>query len=203
MKEHILWIFDSIWPSIVIASVIVVTLRIWYIIKNKTEFYLYHELIMFSFVIYIMCLFYVVTFPDDLSNYPNSFNLIPFKEMFRYDLMSRLFIKNVLGNLVMFMPLGFYSAYIVKVHKLRYISIFVAIVSITIEFTQLAIGRVFDIDDIMLNIVGGCAGFYIYLVIHKIKSLFPKFFGKPLVYNTVTVLAIILFTILAIKIIAY
>lgn len=203
MKEHILWIFDSIWPSIVITAVIIVTLRIWYIIKNKTEFYLYHELIMFSFVVYIMCLFYVVTFPDDVSSLHTSFNLIPFKEMFRYDLMSRLFIKNVLGNLVMFMPLGFYSAYIVKVYKLRYISIFIAIVSLTIEFTQLAIGRVFDIDDIMLNILGGCAGFYIYLVIHKIKALFPRFFGRPIVYNTVTVLAIILFTFLAIKIIAY
>ena len=203
MKEHILWLFDSIWPSIVIASVIVVTLRIWYIIKNKTEFYLYHELIMFSFVIYIMCLFYVVTFPDDLSNYPNSFNLIPFKEMFRYDLMSRLFIKNVLGNLVMFMPLGFYSAYIVKVYKLRYITLFVAIVSITIEFTQLAIGRVFDIDDILLNIVGGSSGFYIYYIMHKIKSAFPRFFGKPLVYNTVTVIAILIFIFFAYRTINY
>ena len=203
MKEHILWLFDSIWPSIVITAVIIVTLRVWYIIKNKTEFYLYHELIMFSFVVYIMCLFYVVTFPDDLSNYPHAFNLIPFKEMLRYDLMSRLFIKNVLGNLVMFMPLGFYSAYIVKVYKLRYITIFVAIVSLTIEFTQLAIGRVFDIDDIMLNIVGGCAGFYIYLLMHKIKSTFPKFFGKPIVYNTVTVIAILIFIFFAIRIINY
>ena len=119
MKEHIIWLFDSIWPSILITAVIVVTLRLWYIIKNKTEFYLYHELIMFSFVVYIMCLFYVVTFPDELVTFETTFNLVPFKEMLRYNLMSRLFIKNVLGNLVMFMPLGFYSAYIVKVYKLR------------------------------------------------------------------------------------
>lgn len=203
MKANIIWLFDSIWPSIVISAVIIVTLRVWYIIKNKVDFYLYHELIMFSFVVYIMCLFYVVTFPDDLVTFPTSFNLVPFKEMMRYDLMSRLFIKNVLGNLVMFVPLGFYSAYILKVYKLRYISLFIIIVSLTIEFTQLAIGRVFDIDDILLNIVGGCVGFYICFLIHKIKSAFPKFFGNPFVYNTITVIGIILFVFLAIRIVNY
>ena len=203
MKEHIIWLLDSIWPTIIISSVIIVTLRIWYIIKNKVPFLLYHELIMLSFAIYIMCLFYVVTFPDAISSQQTSFNLIPFKEMFRYDLMSRLFIKNVLGNLFMFIPLGFYSAYIIKMYKLRYNFIFLLIVSLTIEFTQLAIGRVFDIDDILLNLLGGCLGFYLYLSIHKIKAAFPKFFGIPLVYNTFTILALILFAFLAIKIVAF
>ena len=201
MKEHLLWVFDSMWPTLVISSVVIITLRIWYIIKNKKPFLLYHELIMFSFMIYIMCLFYVVTSPDDLSNIHNSYNLIPFKEMFRYTLMSRLFIKNVLGNLFMFIPLGFFSAYILKIHKVRSSLLFVSIVSITIELTQLSIGRVFDIDDILLNVFGGLIGFFLYQINHQIKAKFPRFFGNPFVYNAITFLAIALFIFVAFKII--
>ncbi|MBD9097984.1 hypothetical protein EGP98_00030, partial [bacterium] len=61
-------------------------------------------------MIYILCLFQVVTFQDATYNTGN--NLIPFKEIFRYSLGSRLFIKNVLGNVVMFMPYGFLCSYI-------------------------------------------------------------------------------------------
>lgn len=203
MKEHLVWVLDSMWPTMVISSVVIITLRIWYIIKNQKPFLLYHELIMFSFMIYIMCLFYVVTSPDDFSTIQNSYNLIPFKEMFRYTFMSRLFIKNVLGNLFMFIPLGFYASYILKIHKARYSLLFVAIVSTTIELTQLSIGRVFDIDDILLNIIGGLLGYYYYQINYQIKAKFPRFFGNPFVYNAITFLAITIFIFIAFKIIIF
>lgn len=201
MKAHLQWVFDSTWPAMVISSVVIITLRIWYIIKNKKPFLLYHELIMLSFMLYIMCLFYVVTSPDDLSTIYNSYNLIPFKEMFRYTLMSRLFIKNVLGNLFMFIPLGFFSSYILKIHKSYQSLLFVSIVSLTIELTQLSIGRVFDIDDIILNVIGGLLGYFLYQINHQIKAKFPRFFGNPFVYNAITFLAIALFIFVAFKII--
>lgn len=203
MKEHLVWVLDSMWPTMVISSVVIITLRIWYIIKNKKPFLLYHELIMFSFMIYIMCLFYVVTSPDDLSTIQGTYNLVPFKEMFRYTFMSRLFIKNVLGNLFMFIPLGFYASYILKIHKARYALLFVTIVSLTIELTQLSIGRVFDIDDILLNIAGGLLGYYYYQTLHQIKAKFPRFFGNPFVYNAITFLAIAAFIFIAFKIIIF
>lgn len=37
--------------------------------------------------------------------------------------------------------------------------------SVTVETTQLLIGRVFDIDDIILNIIGGIVGYGIYRLI--------------------------------------
>ena len=49
-----------------------------------------------SFIIYILCLFQVVTFQDDTSWASNDF--IPFKEILRYNITSRLFLKNVIAR---------------------------------------------------------------------------------------------------------
>ena len=50
------------------------------------------------------------------------------------------------------------------------------IVSVAVESTQLMIGRVFDIDDILLNVVGGVLGHYCYILVLKIGQLCPKVF---------------------------
>ena len=50
--------------------------------------------------------------------------------------------------------------------------------SVSIESTQLIIGRIFDIDDIILNIIGGMLGYGIYFILQKIgeedKILYEK-----------------------------
>ena len=89
--------------------------------------------------------------------------------MFRYDFGSRLFLKNVLGNIIMFLPYGFFTSYFLKEKRLIPILALTVITSLTIESTQLMIGRVFDIDDILLNIVGGVLGHYLYILILKIN----------------------------------
>ena len=99
IRQSILEILGEVWPTILICSVIAITMRITYIFKNKKEFIFYKELLSFTFLIYVLCLFYVVTFQD--VGWSSS-NFIPFKEMFRYNIGSRLFIKNVLGNIIMF-----------------------------------------------------------------------------------------------------
>lgn len=171
MSKTIFEIFKEVLPTIVICLVIISTLRIAYLLKSKAKFNVINEMFSLIFIVYIMCLFYAVTFQDIDASWSTS-NFIPFKEMFRYDFGSRLFIKNVLGNMLMFIPFGFFSSYFLKEKKLISILIITIIVSFTIEFTQLKIGRVFDIDDIMLNIIGGIIGYYIYRLLSKIKSNF-------------------------------
>ena len=99
------------WPMIIISVVVIVSCRLSYIIKNKDKerFVFYKELLMLSFIIYILCLFQVVTFQDDISWSSNNF--IPFKEILRYDVTSRLFFKNVLGNMILFLPFGLFIKY--------------------------------------------------------------------------------------------
>ena len=40
--------------------------------------------------------------------------------------------------------------------------------SLSIELTQLFIGRVFDVDDILLNVLGGIIGYLFYYILSKI-----------------------------------
>ena len=95
------------WPMVFISMIIMVTFRLCYLIKNKEKIVVYKEVSMLIFGIYILCLFQVVTFQDDTSWASNNF--IPLKEILRYNNMSRLFIKNVLGNMIMFLPFGFFT----------------------------------------------------------------------------------------------
>ena len=88
-------ILANIWPMLVIITVILSSLRVVYIIRNKETFVLYREILKLGFVIYIMSLFYVVTFQDVSWS---SSNFIPFKEMLRYRIFSNLFFKNVEGS---------------------------------------------------------------------------------------------------------
>ena len=189
-RNSILEIFSSTWPMIVICTVIICSMRIVYIIKNKVNFIFYKEMMMLAFIIYIMCIFYVVTFQD--VSWSTS-NFIPFKEMFRYEFGSRLFFKNVIGNMIMFLPYGFFIGYFLRLDKKRMVVILITITSLTIELTQLKIGRVFDIDDILLNILGGFIGFNMYLLLIKIKDHLPEFLKKPIFYNIIIVLVLVTF----------
>ena len=66
------------------------------------------------------------------------------------------------------------------------------IVSLTIEVTQMVIGRVFDVDDIILNILGAMCGYFIYRFIVNIKDRLPHFLKTKWCYNTVVVIIVFL-----------
>lgn len=119
------------WPMIIISIIIIVSFRLAYLFKNKEKLVLYKELLMLSFIIYILCLFQVVTFQDDVSFSTNNF--IPLKEIFRYNIGSRLFFKNVLGNMVMFLPFGFFISYYLKSENAKLTLFLTLIASVSIE----------------------------------------------------------------------
>lgn len=180
-------IIYNIWPMILIVTVILVSLRIAKYNQTKKKIVLYEELLKYSFVIYIISLFYVVTFQDVSWS---SSNFIPFKEMFRYRIFSKLFFKNVVGNMLMFLPYGFFVSYFLKLNKSKIIFILSFIVSLTIETTQLIIGRVFDVDDIMLNIVGAFAGYILYRIFHNVKDKLPPILKNNYFYNIIVLVFI-------------
>ena len=139
---------------------------------------------MLDFIMYVIALFEVVTFQDVSWS---SSNFIPFKEMLRYEFGTKLFFKNVVGNMIMFIPFGFFTSYFLKLKKIYSVFILTLLTSITIETTQLLIGRVFDIDDILLNILGGLIGYFIFKIIYKIK-----FLKKESIYNIIISVILIL-----------
>ena len=182
-------VIDMTWPMLLISVVVVVSLRITYLIKNREHFTLYQELLALSFIIYILCLFQIVTFQDTVSWSSNNF--IPFREIFRYHIGSRLFLKNVLGNVLLFMPFGFFSSYYLKFKKPWVILGLTLVTSFSIEVIQMSIGRVFDVDDILLNIVGGYFGYLIYSVISRIGDRVPDFFKNEIFLDAVSIIILV------------
>lgn len=183
-------VMEFTWPMILICVLTIASIRITDIIKNKKPFILHKEIFLLLFLIYILCLFQVVTF-EDQSLYNTGNNLVPFKEIMRYKLGSHLFFKNVIGNVVLFIPYGLFISLYTKLDKPFHATCLVLFASVTVEITQLAIGRVFDIDDIILNLIGGLIGYIIYRVITKIYDSLPKIFKSNWFLNILSVLLLV------------
>ena len=190
IKQTFMEVLPDVWPMLIIITVIISSLRITYLITKHKKFLLHKEIIYLLAVIYLLCLFHVVTFQD--INYGTS-NFIPFKEIFRYDIGSHKFMRNVMGNIILFIPYGFLASYLLNNKKFSVITILTVIASLTIETVQYYIGRVFDIDDIILNVIGGIVGFLIFIGLDAIRSKIKIFRN-----DTVLDILIIIFLVLII-----
>ena len=78
MANIILNLFDNASKAIILITILIISLRLIYLISVKQKIILYKELLFIVFVLYIVCLYYVVTFKD--NNYGTN-NLIPFNEI--------------------------------------------------------------------------------------------------------------------------
>lgn len=192
IRNMITGVLPDVWPVIIIITVISCSLRIGYLIKNKADFCFYKELFTLVFILYVMCLFEVVTLQD--NNYGLS-NFIPFKEIFRYQIGSRLFIKNIVGNILLFLPYGYFASYYLNNKKLCPTALLTIIVSFTIETVQLKIGRTFDVDDIILNTCGGIIGGFIYSLSESVSNKLPKVLKTEGFINFIVIITIILLII--------
>lgn len=185
-------IFKDIWPMILIITVITSSLRITFLIKQNKKISLYKELLNLIFIIYILCLYHVVTFQD--INYGTN-NFMPFREIFRYSIGSHKFFKNIIGNIILFIPFGFFTSYYLKNKKILTPLILTIIASSTIEIVQYYIGRVFDIDDIILNTFGGILGFLLFIGFDAIRHRLPKIFKNDTFLNILIIIIILLIII--------
>ncbi len=188
--------FSENYPMILIFTVVIVSIRIVYLIVHKEKFVFYREFLMLASLLYALILFYVVTFQDE--NYGTN-NFIPFHEIFRYDFGSFYFIRNILGNILLFVPFGYFVSRIMETRKPFAMLIISLITSVVIEVTQLLIGRTFDVDDIILNLIGGLFGFLIYLLIYFLEKKLPEFFSSNMFKNIFVVVLIGLLVLVYIK----
>ncbi|MGN0165543.1 MAG: VanZ family protein [Lachnospiraceae bacterium] len=130
------------------------------------------------FFIYMLVLIYFLFFSDGFGRTTGTgeyrYNLIPFNEIKRYILYSDMFtstqiIINLFGNIMAFLPFGFFVPMTTDEHqtfiKVTFISMFF---SACVESIQLItkVGS-FDVDDIILNTVGGAVGYLLYYIIFR------------------------------------
>lgn len=188
----------KIWPILTIFLVVLIAIRITYLKNNHEKFVFYREFWNLVFVVYALILFQLLT--DSEINTSGGLNLVPFTEMFRYRIGSTLFYSNVVGNILIFLPFGYFVSGYVKASKISHILFISAISSLTVELVQLQIGRSFDVDDILLNVVGAIGGFLLYIALNAIKKHMPRFLQSDVFYNILCLGLCIIFLIYFIRI---
>ncbi|MBV8316714.1 MAG: VanZ family protein [Planctomycetaceae bacterium] len=121
-------------------------------------------IIVSLFITYLLLLFYLTlfAFPVHLPHSHALLNLIPFESIVSdVHAGGRRMLRNVLGNLAVFLPMGFF----VPILKGPWtsasrVALVCMILSLAIETLQYDSGRrVADIDDVLLNTLGGILGY--------------------------------------------
>ena len=114
-------------------------------------------------------------FYEDISIH---FNLIPFKTIVSYINNANSLneavraISNVIGNLCLFVPIGFLFPIASKKVSLKRFIIFVLLLILAIEAVQFYVGRSADIDDLILNLLGALCGYLGCCIVKKIGKRF-------------------------------
>ncbi|MCD7872498.1 MAG: VanZ family protein [Clostridiales bacterium] len=128
-----------------------------------------------AFGLYVAVVIAVCFFPIKFSGtvLPQAFNnFIPFKSIAdtvkqSLDTSNLYGFLTIAGNFVMLMPFGVFFHFCIKNQKNRFLAVF--LISLSIEAIQFIIGlligynyRSVDIDDVILNTVGGIAAILIF-----------------------------------------
>lgn len=125
------------------------------------------KLIIALFAIYILAVLWLTLIDREFGN--RRAMLVPFWEFANVikGIRRSFFIGQILGNLVMLMPLGFMLPIIRKV-SLKQVLLIAFCFSAGIEFTQFITGRgLMEFDDVFNNTVGAVLGYKVYDVLRE------------------------------------
>lgn len=131
-----------------------------------------HKVFLVAYAAYLGALFILILFPPYMFR-PFQFslsrvNLIPFKSF--HSLLTNP--KEPIGNILLFMPFGFFSVLNDRVkagRRLLNVLWRTALISVVMEGIQTFIGRVTDIDDVIINTIGGVIGGIVCIIWHKTR----------------------------------
>ena len=193
MTQIISRIFYNIWPMLIVFFVAIALLRFFYLQNHREKFCLHKEVSYLISILYIWLLFEILTNTE--TNSFSGFNLMPFREILRYKVGSTLFNYNVLGNILIFLPFGYLIGTYINPKKIWPVIITALGTSITVELVQFITGRCFDIDDIILNLLGSIIGYLLYIGLSAINRRLPDVLKSDTFYNIISIIIIGLFLI--------
>ena len=190
-------VLNDNWPILIIFIITMISLRFFYLRSNREKICFYKEFFSILAIVYIFLLFQLLTKVE--LNQGSGYNLVPFTEIFRYEIGSKLFVYNVVGNIMAFVLFGIIVSAYIKPKTALAPFLISLIVSTTVEFVQLNIGRSFDIDDIILNVVGCIIGYLLYIGCSAIHSHLPKALQKDGILNVICFIIIVIIVIYVLK----
>ena len=136
------------------------------------------------FYLYIIVIFYFVLLSErygrDTGYDTSHINLVLFKEInrfwtYRHLLSTEAVVTNLFGNVFAFSPFGFMLPIVISKKKAFFRAVFATFFfSLLIETSQLVMKvGVFDVDDLLMNTIGGLIGYIVYriaLIIYEIYN---------------------------------
>lgn len=131
------------------------------------------------FILYVAFLVYFLLFSDwygrtgEMNEY--RYNLVLFKEIkrfweYREELGPFAVFTNLFGNILIFMPFGFFIPMASKYRSFFMTLLYSFGLSFCVELFQLItkVGS-FDVDDLLLNTIGGVAGYIVFVICNSIR----------------------------------
>jgi glycopeptide antibiotics resistance protein len=165
--------------------------------KDKRPVMWMREVLKFLFVLYLSMVVAVTLFPIIIGHTPNvqneyrSFNFIPLVTIYKYfsqigtaydgdvGFMIELIAKNIGGNILLLMPLGFCAPILFnQFNSFKNVVLLGLLMSICIECIQflelrsgIVLWRSVDIDDVICNVIGAVFGYLIYSLLSRFENM--------------------------------
>ena len=148
--------------AIGLACMAVLYLPICFLLRKRVPPAKQFAYFLFGACVLIVLAATVIVGASKTSAADRSLNLVPFRVFQEtWGMPEPKKIAQTAANVVMFIPLGF------LLHLWK-TALTLALLSFTIEFTQYFTGRSADIDDLMLNTLGGILGYLVFFAASKL-----------------------------------
>ncbi len=162
-------ILDNIFLGVILLIIVGIIYLPFYFILRKKQIPLLRQLSYLGLAGIIFIILFATILISIIGSGLNfnppyhRLNLIPFSWLFDTFTMSQ-----VISNIIMFIPLGFLLPIVFKKFRSFFnTTLFAFAFSFFIECFQYFIGRSSDIDDLILNTLGGIIGYGIFILFNK------------------------------------
>ena len=193
MNTIIGYIINSV-PYMLLSVPFYIVTRFIILMKNKTAKNWLREIVLLIFIMYCVGVASQTFIPKIEfgntklflvnQNVFGEINLIPGKVLVDsyYEVIHNYnylyFIVDAIGNISLFVPIGFLIPTLWKNVSMKHILIIALSLSLCIELLQLPQARGTDIDDLWLNVIGAFIGYWVYFLLttknKKIKSFINR-----------------------------
>lgn len=144
--------------------------------KNKKRLRVLGKIL---FIVYTVFIFYFLLLSDWYGRsgemQEHHYNLVLFKEIkrfwhYRRELGMAAVVKNLLGNVLVFIPFGFFMPMASRYRSFFATAFYSFGISLCVETFQIItkVGS-FDVDDLLLNTLGGISGYILFVICNAIR----------------------------------
>lgn len=166
----------------IVLAVWIVSRIIRAIVYRKIDFF--REILLWAMLLYVIFLLFRTFEPFTIliEREHQRANFIPLQgilsmiekaSIFDQDMTRRIVFVNIVGNILLFSPLGMTLPLLEKRLNKGWLVVLLGLsFSLTIEIAQtFLVDRVFDVDDLILNSFGTLVGFLVYAILNQIKPV--------------------------------